>query len=145
MNCLKNTQKGAELLVEFCAGELEPQQAAEFEKHIQACPDCKRLVDAQRRLWQTLDGWTPPEVSPQFDARLYAGIARAQAAPVRWWRPVISLAAACAVVAFALIVGIPGFRDSGSGIRAEKIDMEQVEKTLEDLDMLTPAAQAPAI
>ena len=160
MICPMNTKGGAEILVDYCAFRLDPARAAEFEKHMEGCPDCRRAVEGQRGVWQTLEHWTPAEISPDFDARVYARIAQEEAAP-RWrqwwlrmfhpavpvplWKPAVSLAAAGAVLALGLVVGIPNLGDAGSGMRSEKVDIDQVEKTLEDLDMLTPLSPGPAI
>ena len=124
--------RNAEVLLDYCAGTLEPARAAEFATHIDACGDCRRVVETQRQVWGALDAWTPLEVSPDFDARLYARIAREQAAPQwrRWfWKPAVPLALACAVLAVGFLVRTPN---------EDKLDIQQVERTLEDLDMLTP-------
>jgi hypothetical protein len=155
----KPGKKGAEILVDYCAQTLDPARAVEFEKHIEACGDCKRLVQSQSDVWETLDQWTPERVSPDFNTRLYARIAQEQAAP-RWrqwwwrislspvpfslWKPALSLALACAVLAIAFVVHLPGIGGAASQMRPEKVDIEQVEKTLDDLEILTPVPQSPA-
>ena len=54
----------------------------------------------------------------------------------------LTLAAACTVLAVGLWVRTPVVSDSSPQIRAENVDIEQVENTLEDLDMLMPITQA---
>jgi anti-sigma-K factor RskA len=159
MDCLLNTRNGAETLLEYCAGTLGATQVAEFEAHLTECAECRRVVEAQRSVWIALDHYAVPEVSSNFDQRLYAGIARLDAAP--WWRkawqsmfdpalpwaawkPAVSLAAACAVLAVGFLVRLPEPSDPGKQARVEAVDIEQVEQALEDLDMLTPAAPSPA-
>ena len=159
MDCLLNTRNGAETLLEYCAGTLGAAQIAEFEAHLTECADCRRLVEAQREVWSALDQYPVPEVSSHFDRRLYASIARYDAAP--WWRkawrsisepampwatwkPAVSLAAACAVVALGFLVRLPETSDPVKQVRMEVVDIEQVEQALEDLEMLTPVAPAPA-
>lgn len=158
MNCPTKKNEDAGILVDYCAQALSPVQMAEFEDHLKQCADCSRLVDAQKRVWSALDEWTPVPVSLNFDARLYARIAQEQTSPpwIVWlrrlfhppvpysiWKAAVPVAA-CAVLAAAILVRMP---DAGSAphpqLRAEKIDIEKVEQTLEDLDILTPAAQAP--
>ena len=124
--------KNAEVLLDYCAGTLEPARTAEFATHIEACGDCRRVVEAQRQVWGALDAWTPLEVPPDFDARLYARIAREKRALPwgRWfWKPAVPLALACAVLAVGSLVRTP---------KEDKVDIQRVERTLEDLDMLTP-------
>jgi len=158
MICAMEGKKGAEVLLDYVARKLDSARAAEFEKHMESCGDCRRAVNAQREVWGALDQWTAAPVSADFDARLYARIAREEAAPVwqRWlrrvfqpavpvaiWKPAVPLAAACAVLVFGFLVRMPQAGDTTKQIRAERVDIEQVERTLEDLEMLTPVSQAP--
>jgi hypothetical protein len=155
MNC--PAKKDAEIVIDYCAQKLTPIDTAEFENHLKDCADCSRLVAAQKEVWGSLEAWTPIEVSSNFDARLYARIAEEQAAagwqiwlrrmfqppiPYAWWKSAVPLVAAGAVLAVGLMVRTPDAID-GQHLRAEKVDIEQVEQTLEDFDILTPA-QAPA-
>lgn len=156
--CASQEETGG-IVLDYCAGALDPARAAEFKKHLGNCPGCRALVDAQRDVWETLDQWKPAPVSPDFDARLYARIAQEEAAPgwqkslrrifspaALWsiWKPAVPLAAAGAVLMVGFLVRMPAPDHSAKQIRAEKVDIEQVERTLEDLDMLTPVSPAPA-
>ena len=146
-------KNAAEIIIGYCAGTLEPRQRAEFERHFNGCAECSRVVNAQREVWETLDRWTPPAVSQDFDVRLYARIAREDAAPgwVRWlrrmfqppvpraaWKPAVSLAVACAVLAAGLVVRAPHAGEGAQQVRAEHIDIEQVQTALDDIDVLMP-------
>ena len=143
MMCPTKEQQSAEILLEYCAGTLDPDRALEFEKHAAECAECGRQVASQRALWQTLDQWTPAEISPDFDARLYARIAREEAAPlwkkwfVRGWKPALVTAAAGAAIVIGLFV-----RQPPPPSRTDMMDIDQVEHALEDLDMLTPLPAA---
>lgn len=154
MLCLRKSEDGAGILTDYCARVLDPAKKAEVDRHVEVCAECRGLLERQNRLWQTLDQWTAPEVSPNFDARLYARIAREEAAP-RWkqwawrilrppvpvamWKPVVSLAAACAVVAIALTVHTPQPQPAAPQMHAEQVDIEQVSRALDDLDILAPS------
>ena len=160
MNCPTKRNEDAEILLDYCAQTLSPLQTAEFEIHLKQCADCSRLVEAQKEVWGALDAWTPAPVSVNFDARLYARIAEEQAAPAwqNWlrrifqpplpyplWKSAVPLIAACALLAAGLSVHMPGTPAAPHPqLRADKVDIEQVEQTLEDFDILTPSAQAPA-
>lgn len=150
-------KRAAEIAIDYCAGRLESGKRSEFERHLEGCAECSRAVDAQRDVWETLDRWTPPEVSPNFDAHLYASIARENAAPVwvRWlrpifeppvpiaaWKPAVSLAAACAVLAAGLLVRAPHWAGASGEMRADHIDIEQVQTALDDIDVLMPPASS---
>lgn len=155
MMCIKDNQQGAEILTDYCAGTLDPVRAAELQAHLQECAECQNLAEAQRAVWEMLEVWKPIEVSPDFDAKLYARIAQERTEPAwrRWlfWRPVAALAGVGAVLALALLVRMP---DSTSHVQSdpshqvqissEKIDVDQVEQALEDMDLLAPVGQAPS-
>ena len=143
MMCPTKEKQSAEILLEYCAGTLDPDRALEFEKHAAECAECGREVASQRALWQTLDQWTPAEISPDFDARLYARIEREEAVPLwkRWltwgWKPALVTAVAAAAIVIGLFV-----RQPQPPSRTDTVDIDQVEHALEDLDMLTPLQAA---
>jgi anti-sigma factor RsiW len=162
MDCVKRTKSGAETLLDYCSGALEPARTAELERHIENCPECFRAVEAQRELWETLDRWKAPVVSADFNARLYARIARENETPAwrRWmrrltqpavpyalWKPA-ALAAACAALAVGFLVSTPPVMHApvpASQMETEHVDIEQVANALEELDLLMPpASPAPA-
>jgi anti-sigma-K factor RskA len=157
MNCPTKRTEDAEILLDYCAQTLSPMQKAEFEIHLKQCGDCSRLVDAQKEVWGALDEWTPAPVSVNFDARLYARIAEEQAAPAwrLWlrrifqpaipypmWKSAIPVAAGVAVLAIGLSMRMPDAPHVVPQLRADKVDIEQVEQTLEDFDILTSPAQS---
>jgi len=150
-----HSRESAGILLDYCARKLEPPDKAEVERHLEQCAACRQVVAAQRGLWDTLDQWAPPNVSMEFDARLYARIKQEEAAPswTKWarrvfqppipvalWKPAVSLAALCAVLTVGLVVRTPAPVDHASQVRAESVDIEQVARTLDDLDLLTPAS-----
>jgi anti-sigma-K factor RskA len=170
MDCIKDNKQGVEILTDYCAGILDPAVAFEIDTHIAQCAECREMVEAQHTVWQMLDAWTPLEVSPNFDARLYARIADEQAepawrqwlrrvflSPYRLWKPAVSLAAAGAVVALALVMGVPHQTPSAyktqpahkstmvqAAAGSEEIDLQQVQQALDDMELLTPVGQSPS-
>ena len=155
MTCIVKDKAGGEVLMDYCAGALDPAKAAEIDGHIRECAECRELVDAQRSLWQTLDAWEPIEVSRDFDARLYARIAQADAEPwyFRMWKPVLSVAAVAAMAAVMIAVrpGVkvepikveaPATRSSDTSAQVEQINIQEVQQALDDLDLLTPASSS---
>jgi|HubBroStandDraft_2_1064218.scaffolds.fasta_scaffold648466_1 hypothetical protein len=160
MNCPTKRNEDAEILLDYCAQTLSPLQTAEFDVHLKQCADCSRLVEAQKEVWGALEAWAPAPVSVNFDVRLYARIAEEQAAPAwqLWlrrifqpalpyplWKSAVPLIAACALLAVGLTVRMPEATHAVQPqLRADKVDIEQVEQALEDFDILTPPAQAPA-
>jgi len=118
-------------VIDYCSRKLSSNAAAEFERHMRVCSDCRSRVESQQQVWQALDAWEAPPVSADFDRQLRAQIAESQSKP--WWklawRPALSLGAASAAIAVVLVVYTPD---------TTKIDVEpeQVESALEDLEML---------
>ena len=180
MNCLKNNKQGTEILLAYAAGTLDPPRAASLENHAAGCGECRELLDAQQHLWSLLDECrSAPDVSPDFDARLYARIAREESAAswklriydplgcVVLRREVSRPAASCGIrfrgspwrrarrlrpywpwgcicVFRCMLRRLPRRRAGiNQQIRPEAVDAEQVEVTIEDLEMLMPPV-APA-
>jgi len=157
MLCLKDTKEGAELLLDFCAGSLEAARSAELERHIESCATCREIVVAQRAVWDALGQWKAPAVSPDFNSRMYARVS-GEASGWRKWLPGVfqpavpysiwksaALAAACAVLVVGFVAPSLHFREPAPqvevdrGDKGDKVDIEQVANTLEELDMLTLA------
>lgn len=145
---------GAEFLLDFSARKLDAVQHALVERHLAACASCAALVRSQQAVWDALDEWDRIEISPDFNRRLYDGIAGEErrnplsrwAAQVasRWtplsWRAAVPAVAVCAAFVVALVVQPPRpWVEPATGPASpsiEKIDVEQVERALEDLEML---------
>ena len=143
MICLSLDKQGPDILIEYLDRTLDPLRAAELERHLEECADCRGLVG----VWNTLDEWVAPEVSSGFDQRLYARIAAEKRAP--WWswgklawKPAIPLAACAGLLAGFLLVRAP---ETAPPLKAqiEPVSMEQVEEALEDMDLLVPPAPGP--
>jgi hypothetical protein len=99
------------------------------------CADCRGLA----AVWERLDEFVAPEVSPGFDARLYARIAAEEARRPWWYRllwPPIAPVVAVAVAAVIMLVYVPTRRDAAK--QAGKVEIEQVAQAVDDLDLLTP-------
>jgi hypothetical protein len=138
MICLSKNEQGAELLANYLAKTLDAPRMAELSRHFQECSDCRGLAS----VWERLDEFAVPGVTPGFDARLYARIAREEARLSwtswrRWlWPPVAPLAAAAAVAALVLFLHVPGTPDASTHVN--RADIEQVAQAVDDLDLLTP-------
>ena len=151
MTCLQNNPHGAEILMDYCAGKLDGIRSAEWEAHFHQCVACRERVDAHRMVWETLGKWKPLEVSPDFDARLYSRIAEEAGRP--WWRqifarPLAPVLAAAAMLAL-VVARMPEMRSTDVQPRisnaaapaGERIDLQQVQQALDDMDMLIPVGQ----
>lgn len=141
MICLSKHEQGADLLASYLAKTLDAPRMAELDRHIQECADCRGLAS----VWERLDEFAVPAVSPDFDARLYARIAREEARLLGWrrwlWRPVAPLAVAAAAVAVAvLLLHSPGTPDAAkqASPTSNNAEIEQVAQAVDDLNLLIP-------
>lgn len=145
MACILQDRERATWLLDYCERKLPPALAAELERHLAVCPDCARAVEAQRHVWAALDRWEVPPVSPDFNARLYGRIEQERRpwwraivldARLFTWKPAMPLAAACLAVLAVALFRAPSLPEPGTKAQADTIDVEQVERTLHDLEML---------
>jgi anti-sigma factor RsiW len=143
MRCPIEGPGSAETMLAYCARKLPPEQASEWERHLEVCPDCRKLADDQAAVWSALEEWEAMEVSADFDRRLYARIAQ----EVSWWerlvrpfRPMLVrqglpiAAAACLAVMAGILVDRPDHVPVTPP--AETVQADQVENQLEDMELL---------
>ena len=142
MKCPIEARENAELLLD-CVRKLDPERTALLERHISSCAACRGFRDGQKLVWDALDQWEALPVTPDFDRRLYRRIEE-EGRQSWWhrltvplsWRPVFpTAAAACLLVVGSFILRNPG----GAPAPAESpqvYEIEQVERTLEDMEML---------
>ncbi|MBK9170927.1 MAG: hypothetical protein IPM24_26195 [Bryobacterales bacterium] len=103
------------------------------ERHAAECARCRDWLRNLETTRQALDLWQPEPVRPGFDRALWQRIEAEEAR--RWWRPWRPLAPALA--AAAVLVGAV-ILSSGPEPRplAEFAEIEQIEQTLSDVQML---------
>ena len=138
------------LLLDYLDRRLDADLMRKLDVHVEVCPQCREAVSAQKVVWEALDAWTPEPVSMDFDQRLMSRIDGAEARRTVWdrirgfiteplpglaLRPVMPLAAACVLVVAVGLYQIPGMRESEPATEVQ-VDIEQVETTLADIDML---------
>ncbi len=147
MACPIKTQENKEWLLDYSAGRLDRQHAVMIEQHMEACPDCARFVREQRVVWEALGQWEPQEISADFNRRLYQKIG--QAKPASWlqllWRPLVPVVAACLLIVAGVALHTPTatLHPNGPQAHVESVEPEQVERTLDDLQMLRELALTP--
>jgi hypothetical protein len=148
MRCPIETQDNAELLLSYSARRLNPESTAILEAHMEVCPQCREFRDSQRTLWEALDQWEARPISADFNRRLYRKIEEQE--KLGWWerifgsgrpmflRPALPLAAtACLVlVAGLFLTENPDRIVTPTGEAPQVREVEQVERTLEDMEML---------
>jgi hypothetical protein len=153
MQCPSRRKEDADLLLSFCAQTLEPEKSDSLLRHIAECQDCRTFTEAQLAVWDLLDAWEPAPVSPDFDTKLFARIALEQAAPSLWqriaspfsslsWKPAFSVGTACIALFAVFLIRSP--EASHFTPMVEKVDIEVVERSLDDMDMLTQIEPEPS-
>ena len=154
MQCPVKSSEGVELFVGYGARTLPPGTEAALERHMMTCEDCRRMGDAQRSVWSALDVWEALPISPDFNEKLYARMAAESGRP--WYRrvfqfngtwpfrPAMPVAAACAaVIAAFLITGPASDHKPEFTTQQNRVDIEQVERALDDIDMLKQLGVVP--
>jgi len=158
MRCPIETQENADLLLSYSARRLNAESTAILEAHMEVCPQCREFRDGQKMLWEALDQWEARPISPDFDRRLYRKIE--EQSQSGWWtrvfgagrpaflRPALPLAAAaCLVLVAGFIIDNPAGVAAPVAETPQVREVEQVERTLEDMQMLrefnlvSPAAE----
>jgi hypothetical protein len=150
MQCPLKTSHDCDLLLDYCAHKLSSDAAVAFEQHMSTCEECSRVAAEQERVWSALETWEVPPVSLAFDRRLYSRIEQRQGGNWRrmfavrpangfGWKPAVSVVAACVTVIAAIVISVPdrpAVPSVQEGSKIETLEPEQVERTLEDLEML---------
>jgi hypothetical protein len=148
MNCPIRNEETAELLLAYTARRLDPVRTATLEGHMDVCPQCAEFRAGQELVWQALDAWEAPAVTPDFNRRLYQRIEADAAAPwykrlfntpIATWKPMIPLAAACMLLVAGFVLDHPVTTinpPSASPAIHSVADAEQVENALDDLQLL---------
>jgi anti-sigma factor RsiW len=149
MHCPIQNEETAELLLAYTARRLDPSKMALLERHMDLCPQCAEFRASQNIVWQALDAWEAPAVTPDFNRRLYRRIEaeaaapwyqRLFAAPWTMWKPAIPLAAAGLVVVAGFMLDHSGSMSAPNVSPAIHVvgvaEAEQVENALDDLQLL---------
>jgi hypothetical protein len=139
MTCLRDNLKGADLLMGYLEGTITSEERAKLDQHALACVECRGLLAVQGMLDEQV-----PEVSADFDARLYARIQWDEQR--KWWRllwrPAVPLAAAAAVLVVVFMVRTPVTPvDDPKQASMDRVEIEQLEQALDDLELLMPVSE----
>ena len=155
MKCVE-TMENTELLLAYCARTLDPETTVRLEQHLAVCPSCRELQARQLAVGEALSAWEAAPVSADFDRRLYRRIeAEAHAS---WWsrllRPLEPMfgpglfsrglpvgATLCLLLMASVLlqqsdrIVVPD-RDLASDVRLEAVQPDDVQRALDDMDML---------
>lgn len=143
-NCLN--ADSAETLFAYIDGTLAPAETQALERHAASCESCRKLIDGQRAMWSTLDEWEAPELTPDFNRNLHAAVA--EESRRSFWSRLAEIAAAYltprnvlvpAGALAAVVMGVMLTRPVAPVVeqKAGLDEVKQIERTLDDLDVLT--------
>ena len=150
-NCILNNYEQEELLLGYCTATLDSETSRTYTRHLVSCEHCRDLVQMQKLVDESLADWQAPELSHDFDRKLFARIHSEETSPKAWWQQVFSTqffsnswawkpALGIALATIALVVFIT--RSPGTTNLAQQSDtiqaseMEQVELALDDIEAL---------
>lgn len=145
-----------DVLLDYAAGRLPAAQAALLEKHAESCAHCAALRMAQSAVWLQLDEWKPAPVSEGFNRELWRKIdadsdgSRALTFGFGMWKRFAPLVFAAGVLVTAFVLDHSG-RQSEEPKQASQAPLvvtaseaDQLERTLDDIQMLREADSEPA-
>jgi len=148
MNCPIERRENAELLLDYCAGTLNPAATEVLEDHLEICPACREFVNQQQAVWNALNAWDAKPVSPDFDRKLYQRIEK----EVTWWemflrpfRPILFRQGLPVTAALAVIVvaGVLLERPVEAPVtvpvesaQVEAVAPEQAESALQEMQLM---------
>jgi len=138
----------AALFLAWMEGTMTPEETARLEAHAAGCASCREVMEGQKAVWSALDAWEPETVSQDFNRRLYAAIDAGQAQP--WWkrmlerafpfplRPAVPVAATCLLMigVFLFQTPQPVELENKQAVMFDRVDVEQVDRSLDDLNLL---------
>jgi anti-sigma factor RsiW len=139
MTCLNENNAGQ--LLAYFDGTLPEADRLVLDAHAAQCADCRALLSVHTKL----DAFIAPEVSSDFDAKLYARIASDLARPwwhVSNWKLVIPIAALAAMLAVGIFV-TQRFTPVDNSTKAQvEPTQAEIEQALDDLELLMPVTSA---
>lgn len=138
--------RNPETLVSYAAGELDLETAQALEQHLASCSHCRAVAAEQAALWKALDKWQAPSVSLDFDRRLYRRMEeearrsfwQRMAHPFRpmLLRQFVPLTVSAGLLLMVGLILEHPHKVATASHRAEAVRAEQVERTLDDLELL---------
>ena len=119
----------------------------ELDLHVEACAECRQLVDGAAHVFAALDDFASPMCRRTLTRSSTRALRRRgprsgsrwlPVTPIVWWKPAVPVALA-ALALFGLFV----VRTSNPGSAQQqpvigKADVEQVEQAVDDMELLAP-------
>ena len=149
MKCLAKNENDGMVLMEYALDKLPLAQRTLVAEHVHSCSDCSTVVAAHKSLNSSFDLWEPDAISRDFDRKLFTRIMEEESrswkrflpqfAVPAWRSTFMPAAALCAAMFAAALLHTPAVAPvpvKDTAHHLELSEVEQVESTLEDLEML---------
>lgn len=157
MQCPLQSADSSAVLLDYCSQKSSPATTLLVKEHIGECSRCLAFVEAQASVWTALDSWEDAPISPDFNRRLYARIDELESGgwwkrawKSSWteslltpfgWRPAMPIATVCLTLAAAFMLYTPAPQAPHeekmvAPMVKESVDLEQIQRTLDDMEML---------
>lgn len=144
MACQFQKERAAELL-EYCGPRTQEKTADLVESHLLLCTECRAWIKEQQSVTALLSEWTVADVGSEFEAAVWAKVNDLPPESLweRWkqWllfvNPVhVRMAAATLTLLIAVIISGAWWHVAKPVSHGEKVDIEKVEQTVDDMDLL---------
>lgn len=148
MRCPSENRDHAEVMLAHTAQKLDAERAAVLEQHIANCPSCREYAAAQFAVWEALEAWDAPEVSTDFDRRLYQRIEKEVSwfdLLIRPFRPLFAArfapvaAAACLVIAAGVLLQHPDgspMTVTPTSAQVEALPADEAANALQEMQLM---------
>jgi len=134
------------MLLDYSAGRLDAVRANLLKRHMAECSVCAAFEAGQHQIWQAMEEYSAPPLSADFNRGVWRKIDAAAAEP--WyrnlggllrdgvWKPIFPLAAVVLVVVAGFMFDHRAGKASSHVTTVTVAEAEQVQNTLEDLQLL---------
>ncbi len=125
-------------LIAYLDRRLEAGRAAEVDRHLAECAECRGTAEEHREVWKLLDQYDPLPVAPGFLQKVLARIGLTRTRGMARRIGGLWVAAAAALLLVALPLGVDFFRPGrdGGDPTPEEIEASMHIEMLENLEVL---------
>jgi hypothetical protein len=149
MLCPVQDTETSTILLDYCARRLDGSTATDLKRHMALCSECREFAAGVETVWSALDAWAAEPIAGDFDSRLLARISEDDRR--KFWPRILgvrfswklSIGAACATAAVIFVISSRSSRQSSAAqphnapvSQTESLEPEQIERSVEDLEML---------
>ena len=139
-------EKALELMSARLDGELTPEEAEELQAHLEACPECRRAMDALEGLEHQVSALREPAPEGLKKGVLYRidqATGKAKAPKRRWFGPGTAIGAVAAVLVLLVGLGVVPMKGMQREAAPNAADSAAPGRALTPADTAPMEAEAP--